>query len=93
MKVYSWEEAHGWNNGGIVSKEEICQSIRGTHIGKIIIIYEEEDMTTEERIDEMCRQWLTTKSPKKRRDLKKGIERAEIRRRKEKLKKEGVIII
>ena len=50
-------------------------------------------MTTEERIDEMCRQWLTTKSNKKRRDLKKGIERAEKQRRKEKLEKEGVIII
>lgn len=50
-------------------------------------------MTTEERIDEMCRQWLTTNSPKKKRDLKKGIEKAERKRRREKLEKEGTIII
>lgn len=50
-------------------------------------------MTTSERIDEMNRQWLTTRSRKKRRDLSKGIERAERKRRKEKLEKEGVIII
>lgn len=50
-------------------------------------------MTTEERIDEMNRQWLTTKSQKKRRDLKKGIERAEHKRRKEKLKRENCIIL
>ena len=50
-------------------------------------------MTTEERIDEMNRQYLTTKSLKKRRDLKKGIERAERLRRKEKRKKEGTIFI
>ena len=50
-------------------------------------------MTTEERIDEMNRQWLTTKSQKKRRDLKKGIERAERKRRKEKLKRENCIIL
>ena len=45
-------------------------------------------MTTQERIDEMNRQWLTTRSNKKRRDLKKGIERAEKQRRKEKLERE-----
>ena len=52
-------------------------------------------MTTEERIDEMCRQLLTTRkeSKKKIRDLKKGIARAERKRRKEKLKKEGIVII
>ena len=52
-------------------------------------------MTTEERIDEMCRQWRTTKptSRKKLRDLEKGIKYAEKKRRKEKLKKEGTIII
>lgn len=50
-------------------------------------------MTTEERIDEMCRQWLTTESKKKRRDLKKGIERAERKRRREKMEREGTIVI
>ena len=52
-------------------------------------------MTTEERIDEMCRQWLTTKntSKQKKRDLKRGIKKAEKRRRKEKLQREGTIFI
>ena len=50
-------------------------------------------MTTEERIDEMCRQWLTTNSQKKKRDLKKGIEKAERKRRREKLEREGTIVI
>ena len=45
-------------------------------------------MTLQERIDEMYRQLDTTKpsSQKKIRDLKKGIERAERKRRKEKWK-------
>ena len=42
MKVYSWEEAHGWNGGGIVTYDEISQPIRSSHIAKIIIIDEEE---------------------------------------------------
>ena len=52
-------------------------------------------MTTEEKIDEMCRQYLTTKntSKQKRRDLKRGIKRAEKKRRKEKLEREGTIFI
>lgn len=52
-------------------------------------------MTTEERIDEMCRQMMTTKpkSWKKRKDLAKGIKSAERMRRKEKLAKEGTIVI
>lgn len=52
-------------------------------------------MTTEERIDEMCRQLLTTKktSNQKRRDLHRGIRKAEKKRRKEKLKAEGTIFI
>ena len=93
LTAYPWEEPHGWNEGGIITYEEISQSIRVTHLAKIIIIYEEGDMTTEERIDEMCRQWLTTESEKKKRDLKKGIARAERKRRKEKLEKEGCIIL
>ena len=48
-------------------------------------------MTTQERIDEMLRQLETTKSPKKRRDLLKGIERARRKKRKEALG--GTIII
>lgn len=45
-------------------------------------------MTLQERIDEMYRQLETTKptSKQKIRDLKKGIERAEKKRRKEKWK-------
>ena len=45
-------------------------------------------MTLQERIDEMYRQLDTTnpKSKKKIRDLKKGIERAEHKRRKQKWK-------
>lgn len=52
-------------------------------------------MTTQERIDEMIRQYRTTnpKSNQKRRDLKRGIKKAEKKRRREKLEKEGVIII
>ena len=52
-------------------------------------------MTTEERIDEMCRQLMTTKktSNQKRRDLKRGIAKAEKKRRKEKLEREGTVII
>lgn len=50
-------------------------------------------MTTEERIDEMNRQYLTTRSLKKKRDLKKGIEKAERKRRREKLEREGTIVI
>ena len=26
IEAYSWEEPHGWNGGGIVTKEEIAQS-------------------------------------------------------------------
>ena len=50
-------------------------------------------MTLEERIDEMYRQLETTKhsSKKKIRDLKKGIEKAERLRRKQ--KKGGTIIL
>jgi hypothetical protein len=52
-------------------------------------------MTTEERIDEMCRQWLTTKdeSKQKKRDLKRGISKAERKRRREKKRMEGTILI
>lgn len=52
-------------------------------------------MTTEERINEMIRQYNTTKpeSNQKRRDLKRGIRKAEKRRRKEKLEREVTIII
>ena len=52
-------------------------------------------MNTNEKIDEMCRQWLTTKptSKQKKRDLRRGIARAEKKRRKEKLKAEGTIFI
>lgn len=50
-------------------------------------------MTTEERIDEMIRQYYSTTSAKKRRDLEKGIRKAERKRRREKLEREGTIII
>lgn len=50
-------------------------------------------MTTEERIDEMIRQYKTTKSKYKKRDLEIGIRRAERKRRREKLAREGVLII
>ncbi len=52
-------------------------------------------MNTQERIDEMIRQYNTTKptSNQKRRDLKRGIARAEKKRRKEKLEKEGTIFL
>lgn len=52
-------------------------------------------MNTQQRIDEMIRQYNTTKpsSNQKRRDLKRGIARAEKKRRKEKLKKEGTIFL
>lgn len=52
-------------------------------------------MNTRERIDEMNRQLLTTKkeSRQKMRDLKRGIAKAEKKRRKEKLKAEGTIFI
>lgn len=50
--VYSWEEPHGWNGGGIIVKEEIAQSIRVSHWNKIIIFYgggEEDDDTGKDR--------------------------------------------
>ena len=49
--VYSWEEPHGWNGGGIVTKEEIAQPIRGSHKNKIIIIYgkDEDDIAGKNR--------------------------------------------
>lgn len=52
-------------------------------------------MTTEERINEMIRQYNSTKpeSNQKRRDLKRGIRKAEKRRRKEKREKEVTIFI
>ena len=50
-------------------------------------------MTNEERINEMCRQLSASTSKKKKRQLRKGIERAERQRRKEKLEREGIIII
>lgn len=52
-------------------------------------------MNTNERIDEMIRQYRTTKpsSVQKKRDLRRGIARAEKKRRKEKLKAEGTIFL
>lgn len=52
-------------------------------------------MNTQQRIDEMIRQYNTTRpeSNQKRRDLKRGIARAEKKRRKEKLKAEGTIFL
>ena len=42
LAAFSWEEPHGWNDGGIIVSEEIAQSIRVTHLAKVIIFYEEE---------------------------------------------------
>ena len=52
-------------------------------------------LNTQERIDEMIRQYQTTKpeSNQKRRDLKRGIKKAERQRRKEKLEAEGTIFL
>lgn len=52
-------------------------------------------MNTQQRIDEMIRQYNTTRpeSNQKRRDLKRGIAKAEKKRRKEKLKAEGTIFL
>ena len=50
-------------------------------------------MNNSERIDEMFRQYMTSDSRKKRRDLKKGIRKAERKRRKEKMEKEGTIFL
>lgn len=50
-------------------------------------------MNTKERIDEMCRQYRTTKSNMKRCDLGKGIKNAERKRRREKREKEGTIFL
>lgn len=52
-------------------------------------------LKTQDRINEMIRQYRTTKltSNQKRRDLKRGIAKAEKKRRKEKLKAEGTIFI
>ena len=61
----------------------------------LVVEIERDNMNTNEKIDEMCRQWLTTKpcSKQKKRDLWRGIARAEKKRRKEKLKAEGTIFI
>lgn len=52
-------------------------------------------MNTQDRIDEMIRQYGTTKksSWKKQRDLYKGIKNAERKRRRDKRAKEGTIFI
>ena len=50
-------------------------------------------MTTDERINEMIRQWNTTKSKEKHRDLRKGIKNAERKRRREKKEREGTIFL
>jgi hypothetical protein len=50
-------------------------------------------MTNDERINEMIRQYRTTKSQKKRNDLYKGIKNAERKRRRDKKQKEGTIFI
>ena len=50
-------------------------------------------MNTKERIDEMCRQYGTTRNNMKRCDLAKGIKRAERKRRREKKEKEGTIFL
>ena len=52
-------------------------------------------MTNDERINEMIRQYNTTKksSWKKQRDLYKGIKNAERKRRRDKRAKEGTIFI
>lgn len=52
-------------------------------------------MTAEERINDMIRQYNSTKpeSNQKRRDLKRGIRKAEKRRRKEKKEREGTIFL
>lgn len=52
-------------------------------------------MTTEERINEMIRQYNSTKpeSNQKRRDLKRGIRKSEKRRRKEKKEREETIFL
>lgn len=52
-------------------------------------------MTNDERINEMIRQYRTTspESNQKRRDLKRGIRKAEKRRRKEKKEREGMIFL
>lgn len=50
-------------------------------------------MTTQERINEMIRQQNTTRSWKKKRDLRKGIKNAERKRRREKKEREGTIFL
>lgn len=79
--------------GGIVTKTEIAQSVRISHWNKVIIFYGDDIMTTQQRIDEMYRQLETTKptSKQKIRDLKRGIERAKRKKRRE--LRGGTIII
>ena len=50
-------------------------------------------MTNDERINEMIRQYKTTSSWKKQKDLYKGIRNAERKRRKEKKEREGTIFL
>lgn len=79
-------ESERW--GGWKFYKQIAPTIKANKVSAGVV-----EMTTEERIDEMNRQYLTTRSLKKRRDLKKGIEKAERKRRREKLEREGTIVI
>ena len=79
-------ESEEW--GGVNLYDQIAPTIRAEKrcVGVV-------EMTTEERIDEMCRQYRTTKSNMKRCDLGKGIKNAERKRRREKREKEGTIFL
>ena len=48
-------------------------------------------MTLQEKIGELINQYNETTSPKRKRDLYKAIRKLEKRRRREKLRKEGVV--
>ena len=84
VKLFESEE---W--GGIAVFKQISPCIRANKIGAAGVI----EMNTKERIDEMCRQYGTTRSNMKRCDLAKGIKRAERKRRREKKEKEGTIFL
>ena len=75
-------------DGGVKFYEQIAPTIRSEKVCVGVV-----EMNTKERIDEMCRQYGTTRSNMKRCDLVKGIKRAERKRRREKKEKEGTIFL
>lgn len=74
----------------IKTNDKLSPDLEEYFVNKIV----ELGLTTskQEHIDEMYRQYNTTKCKKTKKELYKAIKRAEGKRRKEKLDKEGIVV-